>query len=357
MTQPLNERWFEAIKRNDLVVAAELLAEGVEVDAGEGLTRTTALMMAVTDRRIEMIQWLLDHGAGLAPENSLGLSAMTYALILSRTWDDLYRVANPDPRPLQMLLARGGRFGLREAVLLNDVPLARSRLNQGADVNAGRDLYEGPLLKIAAEFGHLEIVKLLVDRGADLEAIDDLGQRPLMCAARHGRSEVVAHLLDRGAEINAVDWFDQSALSRAAEHDHDQLYTLLRSRGAERTVLDAIARNDVEVLQEKLRDRSDVDDLIGDFGRVAMLAARRGNPAIVRLLLDRGAVHLLERHDDHTLLAEAARHGHVEVVQLLIERGADLHAVGKDGLTPLDWAIAGGQDTIVEILKRTGAER
>jgi ankyrin repeat protein len=357
MARLVDQKWFEAIKQGDIAIATALLKEGAVVNAQDGLKGPTGLMLAIMNLRIEMMQWLLDHGAVLGPETGSGWSAMTYALVLSRTWDNYYRVPEPDPRPLQMLLARGGRFGLREAVLLNDVPLARSRLNQGADVNTGRDLYEGPLLMIAAELGHLEMVKVLVDRGADLEATDDLGQRPLMCAARRGRIEVVAHLLDRGAEINAVDWWDQSALSRAAEHGHDDLYILLRSRGAERTILDAIARNDVEALQEKLRDESDVDILIGDFGRPAMQAARRGNPAIVRLLLDRGAVHLLEWHDDHTLLVEAARHGHVEVVQLLIERGADLHAVGKDGLTALACAIAEGQETVVDLLRRAGAER
>jgi uncharacterized protein len=357
MPQMIDKQWFEAIKQGDIAAASGLLKQGAVVNARDGLRGPTGLMLAVMNRRIEMIQWLLDRGAVLGPETGGGWSAMTYALILSRTWDDYCTISDFDPRPLQMLLARGGRFGLLEAVFLNDVPLARMRLNQGAEVNTGRGSYHGPLLKIAAELGHLEIVKLLLDRGADLEATDDLEQRPLMSAARYGRIEVVAHLLDRGAEINAVDWSDQSALSRAAEHDHDELYTLLRSRGAERTVLDAIARNDVEVLQEKLRDVSDVDDLTGDFGRAAMQAARRGNPAIVRLLLDRGAVHLLEWLDQHTLLAEAARHGNVEVVQLLIERGADLHAIGKDGLTPLAWAIAGGQNAIVEILKRAGAER
>ena len=135
---------------------------------------------------------------------------MTYALIHSRTWDDYYGISQPDTRPLQMLLAAGGRFGLREAVLVNDVQLARVRLNQGADPNTGRDLYEGPLLKIAAELGYLEIVKLLLDRGADLEATDDLGQRALMREAHYGRLEIVSCLLDQGAEINAVDWTGQS---------------------------------------------------------------------------------------------------------------------------------------------------
>ncbi len=353
---PLNRKWFQATEQGDVAGASELLKQGAVVNARDSIG-TTGLMLAVRNGRLEMIQWLLDHGAVLGPENSLGHSAMTVALIGSRTWDDYYRISEPDPRPLQMLQAAGGQFCLREAVLLNDVQLARSRLNQGADPNTGRDLYEGPLIKIAAELGYLDIVKLLLDRGADIEATDDLGGRALMFAAHYGRIEVVSCLLDRGAEINAEDWAGQSALSHAVMEGRDAVYALLRARGAERTILDAIVKNDVEALEEKLRDVTNVEELTEGYVRFAMLAAAKGNTSIVRLLLDRGAVHLCEWSDDHTLLAEAARHGHAEVVQLLIDRGADLHAIGKDALTPLAWAIREGHDMVVSVLRQAGAER
>jgi uncharacterized protein len=194
-----------------------------------------------------------------------------------------------------------------------------------------------------------------------IEATDDLGQRALLSAARFGRTEVVRCLLDRGADINAVDWSGQSALSNSAVERHTDAFDLLLSRGARRGIVDALALNDAALLEDllnkELRCDSDVDWLSDGRVRLAMLAAGRGNEAIVRLLLDRGAAHFQEWCDDQTLLAEAARHGHIAVARLLIDRGADLHAVGRDGLTPLAWATREGREEVAYMLKLAGATR
>jgi hypothetical protein len=160
--------------------------------------------MAVQGCQIDTIRLLLAHRADLNPENSLGYTALTCAVLGLRSWRDYWHNPQPDRRPLELLLAAGGRYRLREAVLLNDVEVARSRLDEGADVDTREGTYHGPLLKIGAELGYLEIVDLLLDRGANIEATDDLGQWALLKAARFGRTEVVRRLLDRGADINAV---------------------------------------------------------------------------------------------------------------------------------------------------------
>ncbi len=354
---PVYVEWLEAVKRGDVAIVADRLRRGMDVNAGGDGSNVTALMWAVRLGHTEIVRLLLEHGADLNPDDGCGRTAMTYAVISSRTWEDYWHVPRPDPGPLQLLLAAGGQYRLYEAVLLNDVELARARLDEGADVNTGEGEYDGPMLKIAAELGYLDMVDLLLDRGANIESMDDLGQRPLLSAARYGRTEVVRRLLDRGADINADDWSGQTALSNAAIEDHHDTYDLLLSRGARRGVVDALARNDIELLIEKLGDESDVDWLTDGRKRLAMLAAGRGNVAAVGLLLDRGAVHLKKGFigEDHSLLAEAARRGHVEVAQLLIDRGADLNAVGRDELTPLAWAIQEGRDDVAALLRHAGA--
>ena len=172
--------WLEAAERGDTAFVIAPAPTRIDVNSGHDGTSTTALMMAVRGCRTEMVRLLLDRGADPGLENCLGCTAMTYGVISSRSWGDYWHVPRPDPRPLELLLAAGGRYRLREAVLLNDVELARARLDEGADVDTGEGTYHGPLLKIAAELGYLEIVDLLLDRGADIEATDDLGQRGLL---------------------------------------------------------------------------------------------------------------------------------------------------------------------------------
>jgi len=228
---PKVEKWLQAAERGDLAAVVDFLESGIDVNAGNAIN-TTALMRAVRGGHLGVIRVLLDRGASLSPQNTLGHTAVTVALIRSRRWGAYYKNSEPDPKPLEMLLAAGGRFGLREAVLLNDVGLARACLDEGTDPDTGEYTYEGLLLKIAAELGHLDIVDLLLDRGARIEATDDLGQRPLLSAARYGRTAVVQRLLDRGADVNGKDWAGRTALEMATEGDHGAVVECLKRAGA-----------------------------------------------------------------------------------------------------------------------------
>lgn len=347
------EKWLQAAERGDLAAVNDFLDSGIDVNAGNSIGKT-ALMRATWGGHVGVIRVLLDRGASLTLQNSFGHTALTIAL--SRSLRD--HNGGPDPRPLEMLLAAGARYELREAVMMNDVALARARLDEGADPDTGAGTYEGPLLKLAAEDDQPAIVDLLLDRGADIEATDDLGRRPLLSAASSGRTAVVRRLLDRGADINGDDWSDQTALSEAAVHGHRDVVALLLSRGAERGLLDAVALDDAELVATFLLDGGDPNHVYySKVGRLAMYAVRLGNSRIVRLMLDHGASHHHKRFDDHPLLGEAARQGRLDLVKLLIERGADLSAVGRDGKTALALATEGGHAEVTAWLIQAGGRQ
>ena len=79
----------------------------------------------------------------------------------------------------------------------------------------------------AAENGHLDIAKLLLEKGANANAIDAEGWTPLMFAAQNGHSEMAQLLLARGAEINERDDDGWNALMLAAHRGHTQTVRLL----------------------------------------------------------------------------------------------------------------------------------
>jgi ankyrin repeat protein len=133
----------------------------------------------------------------------------------------------------------------------------------------------------AAIYGNTETVRLLLDRGVDIHAGNDLALRR---AADSGHTETARLLLDRGADIHARN---DCAFRWAVDKDHTQTVLLLLDRGA-----------DIHA--------------IGDHA--LRLAANRGNTEMVQLLLDRGA----DIHANDDALRWAAENGHTETVRLLV---------------------------------------
>ena len=199
-TKDLLKKWLDAAERGDADFVVEQLNRGL-VATPDHISE--ALMRAASGGQIALMRILLARGAD--PNFERGYStSVTAGLLCAQRGCDVRPGVIPDPRPLELLLASGGRYRIQEAVQLNDIEIVRERLDEGANVNTWRDEYFGPILKIAARLGHLEIVELLIERGADLEAMDDLGGRPLM-APQSGQTQVVKMLLSHGAEIDAVD--------------------------------------------------------------------------------------------------------------------------------------------------------
>ena len=158
--------------------------------------------------------------------------------------------------------AREREWGFRTPVLLtasrsDDVDIVRHLLDAGADVNATQSFGQNALLW-AAERGNLQTVDLLLERGAQIEP------PVLHVAAREGHTGVVEKLIDAGADVDATWSCGNTALMWAAEEDHADTVRLLVARGADM----------------KLRD--DAGESAGDT------AAKKGNTNIVRILREAG---------------------------------------------------------------------
>ena len=130
--------------------------------------------------------------------------------------------------------AKGGEYGwtcLMAASYNGYLAICRLLLDKGAQLEA-KNKIGGTPLHYAAVYGHIEIVHLLCDRGADIEARDNNGYRPLHSAAWQGRISVVKELIEeRNAEINARTGDGRTALRVANEYNKPDVAAYLISHG------------------------------------------------------------------------------------------------------------------------------
>ena len=228
---------------------------------------------------------------------------------------------------------------LVEAAGEGDVSKVQELLDQGINVNYTLPETQTPLIA-AVQNGHFEVVKLLLDRGATLDAVES--QTTLHIAVFRGNKEITQLLLDRGVEVEATLRNGATALHVAIfVEDNLEIVKLLLDRGAavnaaisdgETPLLIASVQDDVNAAQTIL-DRGAAVDAACEEGRTALhwWAAAVNNLGLARLLLDWGAPIDAADKAGWTALHVALSFGHAAVVLLLLKRMAAINLGDKLG--------------------------
>lgn len=124
---------------------------------------------------------------------------------------------------------------LHAAALNGNIDIARLLVNRGADIDAPRKEYYGTPLHAAALNGNIDIVRLLLNKGADIDAPGTMHYgTPLFEAALKGNIDIVRLLIDKGAYINApgAEYYG-TPLHGAALNGHKAILELLLEKGAD----------------------------------------------------------------------------------------------------------------------------
>ena len=230
---------------------------------------------------------------------------------------------------------------------------------------------QGSLLHRLARFNSdPAVITLLLDRGADIQAVDSSGETALFQAASGTSPEVVALLVERGIPIDAQSDYQETALFRAASRSDPAVVAMFLDLGADPsgeeygayTALHSAAANKNPEVAALLLDRgADITKITNFFGETPLMTATRyGTLETAELLLDRGADPNEGGYSGQTSLHRAAARGDAEMARLLIDRGAMVGATDGQGNTPLDAALrySSGRNTaaVVDLLLQSGAD-
>ena len=252
---------------------ALLLARGADPNAASP-TSTTPLMLATAD--VQKVQLLLDHGADLNAKSVTGRTALLIAASRAGSGDVVYVLLRhgADPNAKDHLegaplipAGAGGSTPLIEAAKIADGQALRLLLDAGADIHV-KDNSGADALAAAALNGNLANVELLIERGARVDAHVTVNRfTPLFFAAWRQDARMARLLIDHGADVNATDANGATPLMWSAYSDYAIPDTT-------RVLLDTGA---------KLNARNQAGESAITWAR------RRGDTAIVRLLVGRGA--------------------------------------------------------------------
>jgi uncharacterized protein len=320
-----------AAKQGDAGQVRAQLQAGADVNARDSGQRT-ALLHAARGGQLAVVRALIEAGAGLDARDPDGRTALMEA------------ARRKEAMPVPDLVAAGAdvnladkggwtalMFAAKEGTLAAARAIIRSPKQSSLDALAR----ETSALSIAAERGRHALVHALVEAGAGVRK-PEIGGRALQLAAQEGHADIVRTLMEAKAPLGFSGWDNEPPLHAAAARGQSLV---------------------VETLLEAGLDPDQVDR----SGQTALMkAAASGHEKAVASLLRLGGAPEIADRDGWTALMHAAAHpssGSVPAIRDLVRAGAAVNRrAGPIGKTPLMIAAEKGNELATDELLRSGAQ-
>lgn len=322
-------------------IASLLIKRGADVSAlCQDDNALDALMMACADGHAAVVQLLLDHGANVNNRYSIGSSRGHV----------------------------GSQTGLSLSANRGHLDVCRLLISRGADMEVVADSGYTPLMWALVNGSSEEAAELLLDAGANpdpdtqpAENWSDAKTTPLILAVSNGLSGIALRLIEAKVNLNAKDGSGSTALKHASRNGLDQVVNALINGGADLNLADeegwtpiisAASRAAWGTIQQLIDARADVNHA-ADVGTTAL------REVVSRRLLRHGIVFLSrlsgrETDPDHEEGYELA----LAFAEKLLDAGANPDLAYEDDSEQklIDAAIAQGDDELAELLTRFGAK-
>jgi ankyrin repeat protein len=351
---PVQDQITRAIRQVDIAAAIHLLeSDGSLIQACDREGRTP-LHIAADETNAEMVAWLLERRANVRKQDVNGWTPLDRAALAARPHfpEPRNEGAERFPAIARLLLERGAELTIRAAVAMADEPRIRELVREDPSALRRIDPMRGGLVTLAVNHGHLEIVRLLLDLGADVDERHMLTEieeptlswgGPLWYAALAGQHDIAKLLLDRGADPNANVYASGWPLRNAWDHKDDSVKRLLLERGAKQQPYMVAEYHDVQEARVLLEN-----DQSEELAReLVWSAADHGCPEIVEMALPRLKWPANDPRWNWPMIQpirgvgsnQPDHEGHFQCMAVLLKSGIDAN-VGRFGQTPLHFAAA-----------------
>jgi len=364
-------RLADAAQKRDVAAVRTLLSQKVDPNT-PGRDGTTALLWIVRVDDVETAKALVKAGADVKAANRQGLTPLALA------------ASNGSAAMLKVLLDAGADVNafdpanetpLMAAARVGNLDAVRVVLEHGGTIDTKDPQFEQTALMVAVRENHPQVVKLLVELGANVNAktragvtppfilpnsvpgfghgigivrggSPDRGRRaptpggmsPLQYAARDGRLESVKVLLSAGADINQVEANDITPLVTAITNNHPDVATYLIEQGADVKKVDWYGRTALfAAVETRNMDTDNGPPFENGITRPPFLP-------LIQLLLDKGA-------DPNARTLEQ-----LPIRNQFLRTTGTLEWVDFTGMTPFIYAARSGDVTVMNMLLKGGAD-
>ena len=313
----------------------------------------------------ETLQVIIDHGADVNAKNKQNITALMLAS-WKRNTDGIVLLqvgAN------QAIVDLYGNTWLHYAASgVGEKEALQVIIDHGADVNAKNKLNHTALM-LASGNGNVDVMNMLIKTGADPD-IEDANGNTWLHYAMYGdfNKEVLKVIIDYGADVNAKNKENITALMLGSKTGNTDGINVLLQAGANQAIVDddgntwlhyaASGVNSKEALQVIIDHGADVNAKNKQNRTALMLASKKGNIDGINVLLKAGANQAIVDVDGNTWLHYAAGGvGSKEALQVIIDHGADVNAKNKQNLTALMLASKTGNTDGINVLLKAGTNR